>query len=298
MAEGDVIVLGGTGFLGQRVVRKLLERGHSVAVGTRFPDKIARLPNIWGREVRPVKVDLLKDEVMSRALQGAGTVINCIGFYVETRDQTFWDVHVDAARKIADAVEASETCKLIHISGIRASSTFRSAYVRARGEGDEAVRSACANTIILRPSVLFSRSGAFFGDLDAIIRMLPIVPLFGTGGTRLQPVYVGDVAEAVCQAVDQKRELGAIYELGGPEVFSYREIVTRLAARSGRRRLLLPVPFQIWWLLASLASHLPRPPVTLGQVDLMQRDNIVATSAKTFADLSIVPKSATKLGLV
>ncbi|QDG75812.1 complex I NDUFA9 subunit family protein [Labrenzia sp. PHM005] len=298
MAKGDVIVLGGTGFLGHRVVRKLLERGHSVAVGTRFPEKIARHSKIWGREVRPVKVDLLNDEVLSRALDGAGTVINCIGFYVETRDQTFWDVHVDAACKIADAVEASGTCKLIHISGIGASPMARSAYVRARGEGDEAVRSACANTIILRPSVLFSRSGAFFGDLDAIIRMLPIVPLFGTGGTRLQPVFVGDVAEAICEAADQTDNSGAIYELGGPDVFSYREIVTRLAARSGRRRLLLPVPFPIWWLLADLASHLPRPPVTSGQVDLMQRDNIVATSAKTFADLSIVPKSATSLDLV
>lgn len=298
MAEQEVLVLGGTGFLGTRVVRMLQARGHSVAVGTRFPEKIAQHSDNGVRGVRPVKVDLADHEASNRALAGAGTVVNCIGFYLETRTQTFRDVHVHAARRIAEFVKSSGNCQLIQISGIGASRSSLSAYVRARGEGEEEIRSACPQAVILRPSVMFSRDGAFFGDLEAIVRRLPVVPLFGAGGTRLQPVYVGDVAEAVCCVVDQRGNSGAIIELGGPEVFTYREIVKRLAARAGQRRLFLPVPYMVWWGLAGLASQLSNPPLTPGQVALMQRDNIVGNSAETFADLSIVPRSATAMNLV
>ncbi|MEX3011787.1 complex I NDUFA9 subunit family protein [Hoeflea sp. TYP-13] len=298
MADREVIVLGGTGFLGRRVVRKLQEHGHTVAVGTRFPEKIAQLSNNWDRKVRPVHVDVLDHDTLSRALCGAAAVINCIGLYVETCAETFRKIHVDAARSIAEIVKAAGDCKLIHISGIGACRNSPSAYVRARAEGEEELRIICPKAIILRPSVMFSRDGAFFGDLDAIVQRLPVVPLFGTGGTRLQPVHVDDVAEAACRVLDQDESTGAVFDLGGPEVFTYREILNRLAARAGRRRLFLPVPFMVWRTLAILANLLPNPPLTPGQVALMQKDNIVGDDVATFADLSIVPRSAIAMNLV
>ena len=297
-AGREVIVLGGTGFLGRRVVRALLGRGHAVAVGTRFPEKIDRLSGHWDRPVRAVQLDLKDREALGRALSGAGAVVNCIGLYVETRTETFRDVHVEAVLRIAEIVRAAGDRRLIHISGIGASRNSPSAYARARAEGDDAVRDHCPEAVILRPSVLFSRDGAFFGDLDAIIRRLPIVPLFGDGGTRLQPVYVGDVAAAVCRVLDRDGTAGMVYDLGGSEVLTYREILSRLAARAGRRRLFLPVPFAVWRALAAMANQLPNPPLTPGQVALMQQDNIVGDDVATFADLSIAPRSATRMGLV
>jgi NADH dehydrogenase len=225
-------------------------------------------------------------------------VINCVGLYVETRTESFRDVHVEGARAVAEIAKAQGVRHLVHISGIGADRGSPSAYVRARAEGEDDVRRAFPAATILRPSAMFSRDGAFFGALDAIVRRLPVVPLFGDGGTRLQPVLVGDVAEAACRALERDSASGTVFELGGPEVFTYREIMERLAARAGRRRLLLPVPFALWRALAAMASLLPRPPLTPAQVALMQRDNVVGDGVATFADLSIAPRSAIAMGLV
>ncbi|WP_136659150.1 complex I NDUFA9 subunit family protein [Nitratireductor sp. XY-223] len=298
MAGQEVIVLGGTGFLGRRVVRKLQEHGYAVCVATRSPEKLSQLSSHWDRPVRPVQIDLSDPDVLDRALRGARAVVNCIGLYVETRTETFRDVHVDAARRIAEIVKAAGDCQLIQISGIGVCRDSPSAYVRARAEGEEVLRRICPEATILRPSVMFSRDGAFFGDLDAILRRLPVVPLFGDGSTRLQPVYVGDVAEAICRVLDRDGATGKVYELGGPEIFTYREILMRLAARAGRRRLFLSVPFMAWRALAILADLLPNPPLTPGQVALMQKDNLVGDAVATFADLSIAPRSATAMNLL
>jgi NADH dehydrogenase len=184
-------------------------------------------------------------------------------------------VHVEGARAVAEIARARGVRHLVHISGIGADRGSPSAYVRARAEGEDDVRRAFPAATILRPSAMFSRDGAFFGALDAIVRRLPVVPLFGNGRRRLQPVLVGDVAEAACRALERDGASGKVFELGGPEVFSYREILERLAARAGRRRLFLPVPFALWRSLAAIASPLPRPPLTPAVVALMQRDNVV-----------------------
>lgn len=292
-----VIVLGGTGFLGRRVVQRLLDRGCSVTVGTRSPEAARR--TIRNGKVRLVKYDLNTRGALEEALAGPAAVINCIGFYTETRRETFRDVHVAAAGRIAALVQANGDQDLIHISGIGARPESPSAYVRARARGEAAVRRACSKAVILRPSVMFSRSGAFFGDLQKIVALLPVIPLFGTGSTRLQPVWSGDVAEAACRVLDSNRVgRGRVFELGGPDVFTYRHILERLIAQTGRRRLLMPVPFALWQLGAAVLSVLPRPPLTPAQVDLMRRDNTVSGTAAAFADLGIAPHSAPSMGLL
>jgi len=298
MGDRDVIVLGGTGFLGRRVVRKLLEHGRTVGVATRLPEKVARPTDSLDRGAHLVQVDIRDRDTLTRALEGAGAVINCVGLYVETRAESFRDVHVEGARAVAEIVKAHGVQHLVHISGIGVDRGSPSAYIRARAEGEDDVRRAFPAATILRPSAMFSRDGAFFGALDAIVRRLPVVPLFGNGGTRLQPVLVGDVAEAACRALERGNAPGSVFELGGPEVFTYREIVERLAARAGRRRLFLPVPFALWRALAAMASLLPQPPLTPAQVALMQRDNVVGDGVATFAGLSIAPRSAIAMGLV
>ncbi|MEW2914618.1 complex I NDUFA9 subunit family protein [Leisingera sp. JC11] len=291
-----VIVLGGTGFLGRRVVRRLQQQGCSVSAGTRAPG--APPPEEWESGVQQVQVDLAEQSVMARALSGAGWVVNCIGFYAETRQQSFQDVHLAGARRIARLVQETPGQRLIHISGIGASLHSPSAYVRARAEGEVAVRSACPDAVILRPSVMFCLGGTFFGDLQKIAARLPLIPLFGTGRTRLQPVWVEDVAEAVACVLEGPRAKRKVYELGGPDVFAYRDILRRLAARTGRRRLLLPVPFALWRLAAALLAPLPKPPVTHAQIALMRRDNTVGAGVAGFTDLGIKPHSAVAMGLV
>ncbi|MEX0303404.1 MAG: complex I NDUFA9 subunit family protein [Leisingera sp.] len=294
----DVIVLGGTGFLGQRVVRRLIRHGCRVSAGTRSPEAAAACNGKWGGEVRIVQTDLANSTTLAAALAGSGTVINCIGFYTETGGETFQDIHVDAARRIARLVKEQGGQQLIHVSGIGAKLSSGSAYVRARAEGEAAVRSVFPGAIILRPSVMFSRSGAFFQDLQGIVERLPVIPMFGQGNTKLQPVWVGDTAEAACRIVDGVRARRRVFELGGPDTFRYREILERLAARSGRRRLLLPVPFALWRLGAALLSPLRRPPVTQAQIALMRRDNTAGGNAAAFSDLGMEPHSAFAMGLV
>ncbi|MBY6141474.1 complex I NDUFA9 subunit family protein [Leisingera daeponensis] len=292
----SVIVLGGTGFLGRRVVRRLQQQGFRVSAGTRTPGAAA--PQEWGPGAVQVQVDLADQGVMARALSGAAWVVNCIGFYAETRQQSYQDVHVSGAQMIARLVQETPGQRLIHISGIGASLHSASAYVRARAAGEVAVRSACPAAVILRPGVMFCQGGVFFGDLRKLVARLPVIPLFGTGRTRLQPVWVEDVAEAVARVLEGPRAQRKIYELGGPDVFAYSDILQRLAARNGHRRLLLPVPFVLWRLAAALMSLLPHPPVTQAQIALMQRDNTVGEGIAGFPDLGIRPHSAVALGLI
>ncbi|KIC09251.1 NAD-dependent dehydratase [Leisingera sp. ANG-M1] len=293
----NVIVLGGTGFLGRRLVSRLAERGCRVSVGTRFPGAAARSRR-WGGGVNLVRTNLKNRSALARVLAGCSAVVNCIGYYAETRGESFQDVHSEAARRIARLVRENGDQRLIHISGIGASLSSPSAYVRARAEGEAAVRTACPGAVVLRPSVMFSRNGAFFGDLQKIAARLPVIPLFGMGRTRLQPVWVEDVAEAVCRILDGGRVGRKVIELGGPDIFTYREILQRLIVRSGRRRLLLPLPFALWRIAAALLSPLPQPPVTQAQIALMQRDNIAGATAAGFADLGMEPQSAIAMGLV
>jgi len=281
-----ITVFGGTGLLGRTLVRRLTARGESVRVAARRPDSHPRIPG--HAQAEPVAADIREEAAVARALEGAQGVVNAVGLYVEGQGITFREVHVDGAARLARLAHEHHVARLVHISGLGADPASHSRYVAARGQGEAAVRGAFPQATILRPSVLFGPHDAFLRNLERVSR-LPVVPLFGRGRTRLQPVHVGDVAEAAVQALRQNAAQGRTYELGGAEVLTYREILQLIMAQQGRWRPVLPVPFTAWKALAVLASFLPDPPLTRDQVALLERDSTVASEAPGFAELAISP---------
>jgi uncharacterized protein YbjT (DUF2867 family) len=186
---------------------------------------------------------------------------------------------------VARAAALAGVERLVHISGIGADAASASTYVRARAIGERLVREQFPQATILRPSVMFGPDDAFLNRLAALARIMPVLPLFGSGQTRLQPVYVGDVAEAVAKVLIAPSAKGQVYELGGPRIYTYKALVQSVLTQIDRKRLLLPVPYFVWELLATL----PKRPISRDQVILMKQDNIVAPQAATFADLGIAP---------
>lgn len=277
---GPVTVFGGTGFLGRAIVERLLAEGITVRVAARHPDKAAT-------GGQPVYADLRDEASVAHAIEGSEAVVNAVGLYVETGAETFEAVHVLGARNLARQAAARGVDRLVHVSGIGADPHSESSYVRARAAGERLVTQAFPQATILRPSVLFGPQDSFLNALAGIASRTPVLPLFGRGDTRLQPVYVRDVAEAALRALTHPEAAGKTYELGGPEVYSYRALVELVLERSERRRFLLPLPFPVWRTLAALASLLPAPPLTRAQVVLMQRDNVVAEGALSLGDLGI-----------
>ncbi|MEQ9010755.1 complex I NDUFA9 subunit family protein [Algiphilus sp.] len=285
MPAATVTVFGGTGFLGRRIVATLLEAGREVRVATRNPETVDAAA--WASRVKSIAADVRDPEAVARAVQSADAIVNAVSLYVEGQGLDFESVHVDGARNIAQAAEGRP---LVHVSGIGAHESSPSAYVRARARGERAVRDACSNAIILRPSVLFGPNDAFLRTLDAITR-LPLIPLFGRGDTKLQPVHVDDLAMAVLHAMDNPTAAGRILELGGAGTYRYREILALVLAARGRKRWLVPVPFVLWHLLAAIATCLPSPPLTRDQVILMRDDNVVGPDAMGFEALGIAPRN-------
>jgi uncharacterized protein YbjT (DUF2867 family) len=218
-------------------------------------------------------------------------VVNAVSLYVEQGGATFEAIHVRGAERLARLAREVGVSTLVHISGLGVDEASPSAYVRARAKGERCVREVMPEAVILRPSVLFGPGDAFLRSLEMITRHLPVIPLFGDGSTRLQPVYVEDVAAAIAQALERPDARGRIFELGGARVHTYREIVAMVLRHLGRRRLLMPVPFALWHALAATASLLPAAPLTRDQVYLLQTDNVVAADAATFADLGIEPRA-------
>ena len=287
MAYGLVTVFGGTGFLGRRIVERLGAAGARVRVAVRHTTE--GVPP-QGGDVEVVYADVRDGTTVAQAVRDSDAVVNAVGLYVEQGEATFQAVHVDGAQEVARAAREAGIPRLVHLSGIGADVNSESSYVRSRALGELAVREAFTEATILRPSVLFGRGDALFRSLAAITRISPVFPLFGDGSTRLQPVFVGDVAEAVVKAVGSPSASGKVYELGGPRVYRYKELVELVLVHLKRRRVLVPVPFFVWEIQATLLGILPNPPLTRDQVILMRRDNVVSDTALTFADLSITPR--------
>lgn len=290
MPHDCVTVFGGTGFLGRQIVRCLAAKCTVVRIAVRRPDRVS-IPktNDQFKIIMPLRADVRDEKSVAGVVKGCDAVINAVGLHVERGADKFDAIHKLGALNVAQQSAIADVKRLVHISGIGVDLHSQSRYARIRAEGECIVKQAYSTATILRPSVLFGPDDTFFNALSDIVRRLPVIPLFGTGSTQLQPVHVGDVAEAVWRVLADPMTMGKMYELGGPRTYSYKSLVDLVLRETDRRRLSVPVPFFLWHVLASLMKFLPRPSLTHDQIELMKHDNIVDTSALTLADLRIAP---------
>lgn len=279
-------VLGGTGFLGRHIVARLLARGHFVRSVSRHPERARDAPNL-----AQVYGNIHDEASLAVVLRGAQGAVNAVSLYAEHDRETFHTTHVLGAARVARQAARADVGQFVHMSGIGADPASPSLYIRKRGEGERAVKSMRPDAVIVRAAVLFGPGDAFLNTIIGLLRSSPIYPMFGRGETRLHPVHVEDVAEAVARLLEREDGRGGDpYELGGPRVVTYRKLLQTIAARLGKRPILLPMPFAAWHALARVAELLPKPPIARNQVELMQIDTVASAEKPGFAALGITPQ--------
>jgi NADH dehydrogenase len=299
------VVFGGGGFLGRYVVRALAKRGWRVRVASRRPDLTGHLQPL-GRvgQIQSVQANLRYPASVTAAVQGAEAVINLVGILTQGGSQRFEAVHDLGAGIIAREAKAAGAQALVHVSAIGADARSPSLYSRTKAAGEAAVRENFPQAVIVRPSIVFGPEDDFFNRFAAMARVSPMLPLIGGGGTRFQPVYVGDVAEAIVRAVEDASKAGRTFELGGPEVKTFRQLMEYICEQTGRRKILAPIPYQLANVIATgseIASKISlrlMPAmmlITRDQVRSLQSDNVVSQEAlaegRTLAALGIEPEA-------
>jgi uncharacterized protein YbjT (DUF2867 family) len=296
---GLVTIFGGSGFVGRHTVRALARDGWRIRSATRRPDLAGYLQPMGAvGQIHAVQANLRYPFSVAEAVKAADIVINAVGVLASTGKQTFDSIHDEGARVAAKAAKAAGARQFIHVSAIGADAQSNSKYARSKAEGERAVIEEFPGAVILRPSIVFGPEDEFFNRFAAMAQMSPFLPLIGGGQTKFQPVYVGDVAAAVKAVVDGKAKAGATYELGGPEILTFRELLDRTLLYASRNRFYLPLPFWAAKLQAIATSPLPNAlrPVTLDQIRLLQRDNVVSKNAivdgRTLAGLGIAEPSS------
>ena len=278
--ETLVTVFGGSGFLGRHVVRALAKLGYRVRVAVRRPELAGFLQPL-GRvgQIHAVQANVRHPSSVEAAARGADVVINLVGILFERGRQKFDAVQSSGAETVARAA-AAVGARMIHVSAIGADERAASQYARSKADGEKRVLSAAPSAVILRPSVLFGPEDDFFNKFAAIARFSPFLPLVGGGHTRFQPVFAGDVASAIVGAIEDRAREGQVYELGGPQVRSFKELMQFMLTTIQRRRLLVPIPFAIAKFQAGVLQLLPKPLLTPDQVELLRGDTIVSEEAK------------------
>src|ERR1700736_890397 len=293
--ERTVAGFGGTGFLGRRVVRHLRKRQFSVRIASRHPDRGHRLFGLDDPQLQSVEANIQDERSVADALAGAYGVVNAVSLYVEHGQETFHSVHVESAKRVAAQAHRAGVERLAHVSGIGSDAASSSLYIRKRGEGELAVRTAFVDTTLIRPPVMFGPDDAFLTTILKLLRRLPIYPMFGRGLTRLQPAYVEDVAEAIGRTMQRAETPSTIFEFGGPRVYSYEEFLGAVAHQAGLAPRLIPIPLAVWHALAWASEIFPSPLLTRNQVDLMQIDTVSSPEMPGFVELGISPHSVEAL---
>jgi uncharacterized protein YbjT (DUF2867 family) len=283
------VVFGGTGFLGRRVVRHLLDHGYAARVASRHPERGKAIFSTNPPQLELVRADIGEDASIRGAVTEAFGVVNAVSLYLERGNQTFQSVHVEAAERLARHSREAGVARLVHVSGIGADAASPSPYIRSRGEGENAGRAAFPEATIIRSAVMFGPDDAFLTPLTGLLRKFPAFAMFGEGHTRLQPVHVEDVGEAIARIVDAP-QAETVYEFAGPRTHTYKDLLETISSHFGLRRAFVPMPFVIWQILAYIAEFLPQPPITRNQVELMGIDNVSLSIWPGFSALGIEPR--------
>jgi uncharacterized protein YbjT (DUF2867 family) len=292
--KGLVTVFGGSGFIGRHVVRALLKRGWRVRAAVRRPNLANHLQPLgmvgW---VQPVQANVRNRASVDRAVQDADAVVNLVAILAETGRQRFDAVHAFGSRAVAEATRGARINRFVHVSAIGADAESPSDYARTKALGEQAVFETIPDATVMRPSIVFGPEDNFFNQFAGLAQVMPALPLIGGGHTRFQPVFVGDVATAIVDAVEGKAKQAAVYELGGPEVRTFRECLELMLEIIDRKRLLVPLPWSLASFAAAFLQYLPGQLLTPDQVRLLQSDNVVSEDAerenRTLAGLGIEP---------
>ena len=280
---GLITVFGGSGFVGRHTVSALARRGYRVRAAVRRPDLAGYLqPMGTVGQVHAVQANVRYPDTLRAAVEGAEVAVNLVAILAPSGRQTFQAVHVDGARAMAKAAREAGVKRFIHISAIGADKGASAQYGRTKAQGEQAVLEEFPGAVIIRPSIVFGPEDEFFNRFGAMAAASPVLPLIGGGRTKFQPIYVVDLAAAIANAVGGAGTPGAAYEVGGPEVLTFRRLLDLTQEYAGRSRSYLPLPFFLAKLQALLTSPLPNSlrPITLDQVNLLQSDNVVSDSAK------------------
>jgi uncharacterized protein YbjT (DUF2867 family) len=293
-APGLITVFGGSGFVGSQVVQDLARRGWRIRVAVRRPDRAYKLQTSGHvGQIQAVRCDATDPAQVEAALAGADAAINLIGVLYEAGKRSFEALHVDAARNIAVACAAGRVGRLVHVSALGANPESDSNYACTKAAGEMAVREFKPDAVVVRPSIVFGAGDSFLNRFAAMASMSPALPLIGGGKTRFQPVYVGDVAEAIVRAVERSDAAGRTFELGGPETMTFEEVLKLVLRETRRRDGLIPLPFFAARAIGSLAQLTSlvgiAPVLTRDQVVQLETDNVVGDGAEGLADLGIEP---------
>lgn len=295
-----VTIFGGTGFIGRHVVKRLAAEGYTIKVATRIPEQANYLKTCGAvGQVVPVLCDYQDKDSLRRMISGCDFVVNCIGILFQKRNNKFRRLHEELPTQIAALCSEESVGRFVHISALGADQG-KSRYAASKLAGERMIMGVCPWATILRPSVVFGPEDNFFNMFARMARIVPVLPLIGGGKTKFQPVYVGDVANAVMAAllmpaVGEADPRGKIYELGGPEIVSFREVYELLFQYTGRRRPLVPLPFFVAKIDAAFLSLMPTPLLTPDQVESLKTDNLVSRSSLTMAALGL---TSTGMGMI
>jgi uncharacterized protein YbjT (DUF2867 family) len=284
-------VFGGSGFVGRYVVRQLARKGWRVNVACRDAEAAKFLKPMGDvGQITPMAVSLRDREAVAASLQNAEAAINLVGILYESGRQNFEAIHHQGAGTVAECARQAGVNRVIHFSALGADPQSPSLYGRTKAAGEAAVRAAFPEATILRPSIIIGPEDSFFNRFAGMARIAPALPLIGGGRTRFQPVYVGDVAEAVARIIERPDTAGRIFELGGPTIYSFRQLMELMLKEIRRKRVLVPIPFGLARFKARMLQILPSPLLTVDQVRLLERDNIASGEMPGLKDLGIQPQ--------
>jgi NADH dehydrogenase len=283
------VVFGGSGFLGRYVVTRLAHQGYIVRVAVRRPERALFLKTAGGvGQIVPFYAPVTDEAAVARATAGASVVVNLVGILSEGKAGDFDKIHNEGAGRVARAAAAAGAAHLVQVSAIGADPASPSLYGASKGRGEAAVRAAFPEAVILRPSVVFGPEDNFFNQFAGIARLSPVMPVF-SGKSRLQPVFVEDVADAVCAAIARPEARGQTYELGGPGIYPFRKLLAYILQVTHRARPLIDVPPGLARLQARVMEHLPGKPLTRDQLKMLERDNVAAEGVPGLAALGVTP---------